>query len=63
MSGRDYGVPNVTDRIWDQAGRARAKSENTPLLPTGSEEKGVLEVGTIPVEILPSCHYIKTVAL
>ena len=25
------------------------------LLPTGSEERGVLRVGSIPVEILPSC--------
>ena len=28
------------------------------LLPTGSEEWGVLEVGSIPVPILPSCQYI-----
>ena len=30
-----------------------------PLLPTGSEEKEVLGVGSIPVAILPSCQYIK----
>ena len=29
------------------------------LLPTGSEEKGVLGVGSIPVAILPSYQYIK----
>ena len=33
------------------------------LLPTGSEKKGVLEVGSIPVAILPSCQYIKIIAL
>ena len=33
------------------------------LLTTGSEEKGVLEVGSIPVAILPSCQYMKTIAL
>ena len=29
------------------------------LLPTGSEEKGVLGVGSIPVVILPSCQHMK----
>ena len=29
------------------------------LLPTGSEERGVLGVGSIPVAILPSCQYMK----
>ena len=29
------------------------------LLPTGSEERGVLGVGSIPVAILPSCQDIK----
>ena len=29
------------------------------LLPTGSEEREVLRVGSIPVEILPSCHNMK----
>ena len=29
------------------------------LLPTGSEERKVLEVGSIPVAKLPSCHYFK----
>ena len=33
------------------------------LLPTGSEERGVLGVGSIPVAILPSCQDIKTIAL
>ena len=32
-------------------------------LPTRSEEKGVLGVGSIPVAILPSCHNIKMIAL
>ena len=32
-------------------------------LPTGSKEKKVLEVGSIPVAILPSCQYMKTIAL
>ena len=29
------------------------------LLPTGSEEREVLGVGSIPVAILPSCQYTK----
>ena len=29
------------------------------LLPTGSEEREVLGVGSIPVAILPSCQYMK----
>ena len=33
------------------------------LLPTGSEERGVFRVGSIPVAILPSCQNIKTIAL
>ena len=33
------------------------------LLPTGSEERGVLGVGGIPVAILPSCQDMKTIAL
>ena len=33
------------------------------LLPTGSEERGVLKVGSIPVAIHPSCQDMKTVAL
>ena len=33
------------------------------LLPTGSEEKGVLEVGSIPDAILPSRQYMTTIAL
>ena len=33
------------------------------ILPTGSEERGVLGVGSIPVAILPSCQYMKTFAL
>ena len=32
------------------------------LLPTGSEERGVLGVGSIPVAILPSCQNMKTTA-
>ena len=33
------------------------------LLPTGSEERGVLGVGSISVAILPSCQDMKNVAL
>ena len=32
-------------------------------LPTESEEKGVLGVGSIPVVISPSVHNMKTIAL
>ena len=33
------------------------------LLHTGSEEREVLEVGSIPVAILPSCQDVQTIAL
>ena len=33
------------------------------LLPTGSEDRGVFGVGSMPVEILPSCQYMKSIAL
>ena len=33
------------------------------LLPTGSENRGVLGVRSIPVAILPSCQNMKTMAL
>ena len=33
------------------------------LLPTGSEEKEALGVGSIPVAILPSCQNMKVIAL
>ena len=32
------------------------------LLPTRSEEREVLEAGSIPVAILPSCRDMKTIA-
>ena len=32
-------------------------------LPTGSEERGVLCVGSIPVAILPLCQDMKSIAL
>ena len=31
------------------------------ILPTGSEEREVLGVGSIPVAILPSCHNMKII--
>ena len=36
---------------------------NHLILPTGSEERGVLRVGSIHVVILPSCQDVKTIAL
>ena len=33
------------------------------LLPTGSKEREVLGVGSIPVAILPSCPDMKSIAL
>ena len=33
------------------------------LLPTGSEEREVLGVGSIPVAIFPSCQNMKVIAL
>ena len=31
------------------------------LPPTGSEQRGVLGLGSIPVVILPSCQYMKSI--
>ena len=33
------------------------------LLPTGSEERGVLGLGSVPVAVLLSCQDMKTIAL
>ena len=33
------------------------------LLPTGSEERGVLWFGSVPVAIPPSCQNMKAIAL
>ena len=33
------------------------------LLPTGSDERGVLEVWSMPVTSLPSCQDVKNIAL
>ena len=38
-------------------------STREDLLPTGSEERGVLGVGSIPVAILPSCQETESIAL
>ena len=37
--------------------------DNVGLLPTGSEERGVLRFGSIPVAILPSGRDVETIAL
>ena len=34
----------------------------TDLLPTGTEERAVLGVGSIPVVMPPSCHYCIIIA-
>ena len=41
------------------APREREGTVHINLLPTGSEEREVLGVGSIPVAILPSCQYMK----
>ena len=33
------------------------------LLPTGSEEREIFWMGSIPVAILPSCQYVENIAL
>ena len=33
------------------------------LLPTGSKEREVLWVGSVPVAIFPSCHNVEDIAL
>ena len=38
-------------------------TENVHLLPTGSEEREVLGVGSVLDAILPSCQYMKNIAL
>ena len=40
-----------------------SRMENEDLLPTGSEEREVLGVGSIPVALLPSCQYMEIIAL
>ena len=40
-----------------------AKSKMEALLPTGSEEREVLGIGSIPVAILPSCHDMRMITL
>ena len=40
------------------SGTAGIRVVNIGLLPTESEEREVLEVGSIPGAILPSCQYI-----
>ena len=49
----------------NQSGANLSPAELDPgvLLPTGSEERGVLGVGSIPVAKLPSCEGMKTIAL
>ena len=47
---------------YDQRG-CELPSEYGALLPTGSEEREVLGVGSIPFAILPSCQDMKTFAL
>ena len=39
------------------------REEYLRLLPTGSKEKGVLGVESIPLGILPSCQDMKAIAL
>ena len=41
----------------------RFKLKKAHLLPTGSEEREVLGVGSTPVAILTSCQDMKTIAL
>ena len=41
----------------------KARGGSLSLLPTGSEEREVLGVGSISVAILPSCQNMKTIAL
>ena len=52
------------DSLGEYCGPHTASSVFLILLqPTGSEESGVLEVGSIPVAIPPSCQDMKTIAL
>ena len=70
-------TPNV-ERPWPTQCRQRAlnlmerfsagityseiKESAASILPTGSEEREVLGLGSIPVAILPSCQNMKTIA-
>ena len=63
----DY--PNVGDRLTVFVCVVRHITSHTSLIitpllpPTGSVEKGVLRVGSIPVAILPSCQHMKPIVL
>ena len=49
-------------KVWMQDNKVRPLNSFS-LLPTRSEERGLLGFGSIPVAILPSCQDMKTIAL
>ena len=69
--GEDLHEAEVTgaDLWWQVAGlgvrdqHLGAEGKNSYLLPTGSEERGILRVGSVHVAIIPSCQDMKTIAL
>ena len=59
-----FQLESLSERLDEAEGLSGAQVRTTHiLLPTGSEERGVLGVGSIPVAILPSCQDIKTITL
>ena len=56
-------IDNVRKALWNSAQIDACIRTYIHLLPTGSEDKGVLVVGNIPVAILPSCQDMKYIAL
>ena len=54
---------SILDSLFVAPNFLQDQEELLHFLPTGSEEREVLGVGSIPIAILPSCQYIKTIAL
>ena len=54
---------SITKAMYRSASSPNIRSLVILLLPTGSEERGVSGVGSIPVAILPSCQDMKTIVL
>ena len=61
MQQKNFAVSPNAPEIWCSA--CGEHWEDMVLLPTRSEEREVLGVGSIPVAILPSCQHIKTIVL
>ena len=60
---RHRSSTNIGNRFGPNFTATHTVRKGNNLLPTGSEERGVLGVGSIPVAILPSCQVMESIAL